>query len=278
MSATAVLLVLASAFLHAVWNAMLKRERDIGVAAAAVLAVATVAAGLAVPLSPRAAFPTSEGLAWGFASGFFEAGYFVTLGRALKAAPMGLAYTVSRGGSILIVWPLSVLWMGEAVGPAGLAGAALLCAGLAVMGAESLRGGTAGLGWAVLCAGCIAGYHLCYKRALGFQAEPTALFALSLAIALPPNLLQLGADARRVPRRLRERPLTLCGAGLLCTTAFLVFLSALDRSGAGAVLTLRNTSVVFAQGMAWAIGERPSRRQLAGAALVTVGAVALSWP
>ena len=39
-------------------------------------------------------------------------------------------------------------------------------------------------------------------------------------------------------------------AGLTCTASFLVFLQALAVTGAGAVLTLRNTSVLFAQAFA----------------------------
>jgi drug/metabolite transporter (DMT)-like permease len=67
-------------------------------------------------------------------------------------------------------------------------------------------------------------------------------------------------------------------AGVLCTVSFLVFLSALARGGAGAAVTLRNTSVVFALLLAWALGERPGRRQITGTVAVALGAVLLGWP
>ena len=60
--------------------------------------------------------------------------------------------------------------------------------------------------------------------------------------------------------------------------AFLVFLAALGASGAGAVLTVRNVSVLFAVGLSYAIGERPGRPQVAGALLVTAGAILVGWP
>jgi uncharacterized membrane protein len=72
--------------------------------------------------------------------------------------------------------------------------------------------------------------------------------------------------------------LVLALAGITCTTSFVVFLHALSLSGAGSVLTLRNTSISFAQSMAWWIGEHVSRRQLLGAALVTAGARMIGWP
>ncbi len=46
--------------------------------------------------------------------------------------------------------------------------------------------------------------------------------------------------------------------------------------GAGVVLTLRNTSILFALVMAFALGERPRRLGVVGAVLVTVGAVLLA--
>jgi len=60
--------------------------------------------------------------------------------------------------------------------------------------------------------------------------------------------------------------------------AFLCYLVALRTSSSAAVLTLRNTSIVFTFLLGWVLGERPSRRQVAGAVLVSLGAVLLGWP
>ena len=51
--------------------------------------------------------------------------------------------------------------------------------------------------------------------------------------------------------------------GLLAAASFLIFLFALQRAGAGAVFTLRNTSIVFAQLFSWALGERPTQLPVA---------------
>jgi drug/metabolite transporter (DMT)-like permease len=61
-------------------------------------------------------------------------------------------------------------------------------------------------------------------------------------------------------------------AGLLCSASFLLFLTGLAAAGAGVALTLRNTSIVFAQGLSLALGERPTRTQVTGAVLVAAGA------
>jgi uncharacterized membrane protein len=44
------------------------------------------------------------------------------------------------------------------------------------------------------------------------------------------------------------------------------------------VLTLRNTSVLFATILAAAIGEAPRHTQVVGAILVATGAILMAWP
>jgi len=266
-----VLLVLASAFAHALWNALLKREADKEVMGVAVVAAAEVAAVAAALAGGR--FVGAPNVAWSLAAGVFEGGYFLLLVAALERAPLGVAYTVSRGVAILAVWPISILWMAEPVTTLGLAGTALLGVGLLVT--APLRG-TRGLALAVLCGLCISGYHLCYKRAMAGGASAAAVFALSLGVALPINVGRLGWS--RLPalaRVVRRRPLSVVGAGGLCGASFLIFLVALARAGAGFVLTLRNTSIVFAAILGWVVGDPPARRQVAGAILVTAGAICL---
>ena len=224
------------------------------------------------------AFPTSEGVAWAVVAGLAEAAYFVTLARSLERAPLGVAYTIARGGAILVVWPLSMLWFGERASLLSFAGSALVLAGLVFTGLR--RGGgsgdTRGLLYAVACAVFVSFVYLAYKRALAAGVEQTALFALSLVIALPVNVLALGrGGARRVFGHLRTHPVALACAGIVCAASFLIFLDALRESGTGRVLTLRNTSVIFAQMFGWAMGERPNSLQIGGVVLVAAGAVLL---
>ena len=86
----------------------------------------------------------------------------------------------------------------------------------------------------------------------------------------------LHAAWRESVAALRRSPWVLCAGGATCAASFLVFLEALSASGAGAVLTLRNTSVLFAQALAVWSGERADRRVLGGAALVVGGAVLIA--
>src|SRR5262249_30233172 len=104
--------VLVSAFLHATWNAMLKRDADPSTASAGVFAVCGIAAAI-VALAGGSGFTAPEPALWSALSGLFEAGYIIALGAALARAPLGPVYTISRGGALIGVWPLSMLLFGE---------------------------------------------------------------------------------------------------------------------------------------------------------------------
>jgi drug/metabolite transporter (DMT)-like permease len=280
-----VALVLLSAFLHALWNAMLRleerKERSLVVA----VGVATVfAAAVAGARWQRGEVPFASPGGFGFSllAGAFEAIYFVTLARAMELGKLGVVYTVSRGGAVLVVWPLSIALFAEVATLPAMAGSLLVLGGLACSGLGA--GGTsrgnqrAAVAWAVACAMSIAGYHLAYKAALREATNPSACFALSLAVSVTLNLIRLGGEGRAGLRPLvRQRWPRLVFMGLVCGGSFLILMEALAIGGSGFVLTLRNTSVLFAAGMAWWIGERPGRRELAGAVLVAAGAVLMAW-
>jgi drug/metabolite transporter (DMT)-like permease len=273
-------LVLLSALLHAMWNAGLRLEADkdrgvvIAIAVATIVAAAVAGTRWALGTVP---FPTWDSALWTAVAGGAEAVYFAGLARALSLGPLGPVYTVSRGGAVLVVWPASVALWSEPVTTGALAGSGIVLGGLILSGAE--RGAPrAAIAWASACAACIAGYHLAYKAALDAGGEPAAVFAVSLAAASALNLVRLGAEGRRIARAVfRARWFRLCVIGTICSVAFLLLMWGLARGGgAGLVLTLRNSSVVFATLFAALIGDQPSRRQVIGSILVAGGAILLA--
>jgi drug/metabolite transporter (DMT)-like permease len=263
----------ASAFLHAGWNALLKREREPQLAVVGVLAASVAIAAILALAFPGDGLPTRGALRWGIGAGLFEAIYFVTLGEALARATYGAVYAIARGGALVVVWPVAVAVLGEPLGARGAAGAALVGAGVVLVAAagreHASRGGIA---FAVSCAASIAGYHVCYDLALAAGAGAASLFALAFAVALPPVWLHARLSGRTAAGVDRRAALRWALGGAVATASFLLFLVGLAKSGAGVALTLRNTSVVFAQLLALLIGERVPPRQLAGSVLVVLGA------
>lgn len=281
-----IFLVLLSAFLHAAWNALLKREADKDRTLIAAVGVGTVLAALVATFrahhSGIAPFPSPGSLGFSLLAGAFEQLYFVSLTRALDRGPLGPVYTISRGGAVILVFPLSVWLFAEPITALSALGAAVVLLGLVLadlrFGAGALRTMPAAATiWAVICATAIAAYHLAYKAALENGAAPSAAFAASLALSTILSLIRTGRAGRAVIFAFIRGSLpkvTLMGA--LCGGSFLMLIEALATSGTGAALTLRNTSVLFATLLAWLIGERPRLTTALGAALVAAGAILMS--
>jgi len=278
-------LVLLSALLHATWNALLRVESDkdrvlvAAVSVATLLAAAVAGVRWALGALP---FATTLSFAWTLAAGVLEWLYFASLAKALDRGALGPVYTISRGGAILLVWPISIAYFAEPLTIPSAIGSAVVFAGLAL--ASSRTGDvrkTSGnaLAWAIACAVSIAGYHLAYKAALREGGSASAVFAVALAVASLINLIRLGGEGRAVVATLlRTRLPRIVVMGMICGGSFLILMEALAAGGAGYVLTLRNTSVLFATGLAFAIGERPRRVEIAGAVAVAAGAVLMAWP
>lgn len=279
MHPRAIALVLLSAFLHALWNALLKRGDHLEARSAATFGgAALLSAGIAA-LTPGASFPNREALLWALASGVFEGVYIVCLVRALSRASLGWAYTWMRGSAVLLVWPLSQLLSGERPTLLTAASAGLVLLGLLAVGVRlDERHGPRAWPWTLGAGTAIAAYNLCYKGALGHGAKPTGLFAVSLGLGL---MIQFGEMATRrtlpSPVQMFGKPLTLALTSAVCAGGFLFYLVSMQTEGAARVTTLRNTSVVFALLLAWGMGERPGRNGWLGAALVGLGAAGLGW-
>lgn len=276
--------VLLSALLHALWNSLLRLEKDKDrtlVAAVAVAALLAILVGGIRWVLGTAPFETTESAMWTIAAGVLEWSYFSSLAKALDRGPLGAVYTISRGGAILIVWPLSIALFDEPLTLTSGIGSAILLGGLALAGigaGSTKQTRIAALAWAVFCAISIAGYHLAYKRAMATGGSTSAAFAVGLAVATSINVVRLGREGRRIAGGLvRARPGSVILMGLVCGGSFLILMEALNGGGAGYVLTLRNTSVLFATIFAALIGERPRRTEVLGSVLVAAGAVLMAW-
>jgi drug/metabolite transporter (DMT)-like permease len=282
MTTGVLLLVLASALMHALWNAILKRMREAESVVIVITGVSALSA-IAVALVAWPPVPAMRSLLWTVAAGVLEAVYFVTLARALSRAPLGPVYTTVRGGALVIAWPISVAFLGEHVSRVTILGTMLVTLGLVATGAAERPVDGDGrpplarsLGWAAICALFVGGYHISYKLALSAGGAPATINALSLSTAFVINASWLGrARAKKALEAARSQPLAVLATGLLASLGFLVFLGAMAHAGAGIVLTLRNTSILFAQVFAAIQGDRPKRLGIVGAILVTAGAVLL---
>ena len=100
MPATALALALTAAFVHALWNVLIARARDIESTTAVALVVAEIV------FAPVAFFTwDAERAVWPFlaVTGLLQLVYFVLLATAYRLVPLSVVYPVARGGAPVLV-------------------------------------------------------------------------------------------------------------------------------------------------------------------------------
>ena len=255
-------LIIVSALLHAGWNALLHAHQQRAREATSVVLMVSFGLSVVAALATTGSLPWQlYGSGWVWLSGLSEGVYFLSLGIVYQRLSLGLGYLMMRGLSMLGVTLCSVLWLGEQLSPVKIAGMAAIASGVILRSISDSgpRGppDRLGLAAALGCAFGIGGYHIAYGRALEQGHAPLTLFAASLSLALLVNLLVLGPRwARDAFGACRGHLGALTLAAFICLGAFWLFLRCLGAIDAGAAICLRNLSVVFAQALAWAAGER----------------------
>jgi drug/metabolite transporter (DMT)-like permease len=268
--ASALLLALAAALLHALWNLLLARARDAETAAAVMFGISAIAYAPVAAVAwdvHRAAIP------FVVASALLELAYMVLLAAAYRRADLSLVYPVARGAAPVLVLVAGAAFLAAGVSTGEAAGVALVAAGIVLV--RGLRRAPDRLGFAVALtiACCIAAYTLVDSRGVR-HAAPLAYLELVLA---PPALLYLAGicavKGTAAVRREVGLP-TLVGA-LAAFGAYGLVLAALRLASAASVAAVRETSVLIAVVLAAPVlRERVGPGRLAGAVLV-VGGVAL---
>ncbi|MET0773765.1 MAG: DMT family transporter [Candidatus Limnocylindrales bacterium] len=270
MPLEAVAIVLAAAFLHALWNLLLARSPD----PSAGIAVATaVGALVTLPLAIARWRLEPEALPWVAVSATLELVYFVLLARAYRRADLSLVYPVARGLSPVLVLVGSVLWLQEPASPIAFVGIAMVAVGVVLVRGLRAPASVADVVLAAVIGLCIAGYTLADQQGVR-HADPITYLLLVVGI---PAVAWCGwlavADG---PARLRAalRPPIVAG-GVAALGAYGLILVALGMAWAPGVAALRETSIVMATVMAaLVLHERVERSRWLGS-LVLVAGIAL---
>ncbi len=270
MPLDAFVLALGSAFLHALWNLILGRERDPEAATAVALMAAVVL------FAPVAAwrFDADSGV-WPYiaVTSMLQLAYFAALATAYRHADVSVVYPIARGLAPVLVLVVGVTMLGVGASAGQAAGVCLV--GLGVVLVRGLRGGVeghaAGAAWGVAVASCIAASTLVDKHGIE-HASPIVYLELGMvpaALGYVGFLLVTEHGSGRVHAAARPLPAL---AGLLSFVAYALVLAALSRATAASVASVRETSVLIAAFLAAPLaGERVGPVRLAGAALVVAG-------
>jgi drug/metabolite transporter (DMT)-like permease len=264
----ALALALGSAALHAAWNLLLARAKDVQAAAAAtfVLSVA-IAAPFAV------AWWSAEPSVWPYAlaSTLLETAYVIGLAYAYRIAELSFVYPLTRGLAPVLALGASVALLGHGASAAEVGGVLLVAAGVVLVREPQGRGDARGLVAVVAIAASIAAYTL-VDRAGIHHAGALTYFVLVLAgpCLVYPALVGVGAVRREVNA-------SSAAAAVANLGSFVLGLLALRRGAAAPVLAVRSSSIVIATILAGRVlAEHVSQRRVVGSAVVFAGVALLA--
>lgn len=257
---------------------MVKKSENKSQALFFIILTATLFSFALAPVTGGFEIGGTKGFLYTILAGLSEGGYFICMARAFEKAPLGIAYSIMRGGAMIVVWAISSTFLGEPLTTFSLVGALLIGFGLYLIQPKTgmTKDLKSGIIWAFAGAVFIAGYHLAYGMSLESGASQVSLFALSMFVSLPILILQAkGKSVFQVPAGGWKGWAWLMLAGVISATSFILFLFGLPMTGPGVAITLRNTSVGWAQVFAFALGERMTTRQVVAVGLILAGAILL---
>lgn len=261
MAGVAIVLVLASAFLHATWNA---RAND-GADRAIELAIA-YATGAVALLPWLISDPPTEVLGLVVLSGLAHGGYISFLAQAYRRGGLATTYPLARGAAPLLVAGAGIWLLDQTPSTATVIGAAIVAGGLAVIGGVAWgKGERSAIALALVTGAFIASYTLLDARGVEDTSE-LGYFAGASVVAI---LFVFGIERASVAR-IRASLLPGLKIGVFSTSAYGLVLLAYNRADAANVATLRGTSILFGLLL---VRRSVTRRLAVGALAVVCGAV-----
>lgn len=278
------LLLLLSALLHAAWNACAKASQDKEAFLFVTMTFGGFISLFCVLVFGDFHMPSSTVWFSALASGLFEGAYLLSLGKALQKSSLGTSYAIMRGGAMILVWTVSLIFLAEQASGLQYLGALIILVGIFVMNHSGLGQLMAFKSnfWSYLSALFIAGYHLCYHHALDAKADPLSLFTVSVFVSLPLAfwgvMQKQGLPAvQRLLSACRNEPRSVAFTSLTSMASFVIFLFGLQMTEPGFAISLRNTSIFFALILSYFLGETLTRVQIVGACTIGVGALLLAF-
>ena len=275
MSPIVVGLLLASALIHASWNAIVRSGEDRLWSISIICLVGGMAAlPFALTLEP----PATPSWPYIILSSLLQIGYCLFLVRAYRDGELASVYPIARGSAPLLVTLGAVLFAGELPDGIGLTGIGLISLGIILLTLGNNRPDTKSI-LAALAAGLfIASYMVVDGLGVRLAKSATGYAAWQAVVAgflIPLSYVVIRQQAPSPPRG-KEGVLVVV-AGLLGTLGYCIAVWAMSLTTMGGVSAIRETSILFAALIGtFYLGEKMTPQKLLGAITVTGGVVCLS--
>ena len=284
MTAFALSLVLAAAFVHASWNYFLKRS---GGGTVFVWLFATLSGLIYAPLAAFVIWWQQPEFGWVhfglmFASAVLHTAYYLLLDRGYRSGDLSVVYPLARGTGPLITILCAVLLLQEHPTAVAVIGALLIGGGASALTGDPRKlrqsGNLHAVGFALLTGCMIASYTLVDKIAVAAWLIPPLVqdWAANLGrvLLMTPLALKLRGDIRPTWRRAKKE---IIAVALLCPLSYILVLTAMVFTPVSYVAPAREVSILVAALMGTQLlAEGDVTRRLAAAAAMVAGVICLA--
>ena len=239
--------VFAAAFLHAIWNFILKDSSDkaVGIAIIYFTSLPFALAGMFF-----FGFPSVNALPIILLSGLFQTGYCILLFKGYEAGNLSSVYPIARGSAPLFIYLCSVQFFDVSTTLQAFFGVTIICVGIIYFGWERTKRNNSNsteILYALGIGAFIAAYSI--TDAIGTNLIGNA-FSFFGAMAIVNRLLLVGYlslfEEQMMQRIKTSFDLKYVSAGLISFACYAVILWAYTVLPVPVVSSIRETSVVFA--------------------------------
>jgi drug/metabolite transporter (DMT)-like permease len=237
-------LIIFSALIHAVYNALIKAARDKLVAR---MLMALTSSVLIMPVAFFVPLPSPGLLSLLGGTAIVHFTYQMAQIKSLQHADYTLAYPVSRGTAPLIVAGFAPLVLGDVVSPWQLAGIAVISLAILSMAFSAPKGNGTGLMFAAITGMAIAAYTLIDAKGSRMAPHPlTFIVWFFIFDSIVISTFTLTQHRQRFIAAFRHEWKLAILNGMLGICTFGAALLAFRFGNAPVMAALRETSVLFA--------------------------------
>ena len=248
MSTIVFLAVIFAAFIHSVWNGMIKKQNDKYIALAALVLGHVPLSLVVIIITPMISL---ESIPYIFISSIFLAGYEWCLLSAYRLEDYTKVYPVARGSAPIFIVIISLLFFSINISKFELVGIVTISLGIIILSFQTFKNIQ---NYSALFYALAAGFFTsCYSITDGFGGRASYsplnytawLMILNGTIAFPLLLFIMKKNEALKEIFVKGKKIFLIG-GPLSFTAYAIVVWAFTHSPVPLVSALRETSIIFA--------------------------------
>ena len=282
MNPVALILVLASALIHALWNLIIKTS---GGGPVFIWLFTTIYSVVLVPMALIAWFLRPHEIT--FLGCFFIGGtslihlfYFLALQRGYQAGDLSLVYPIARGLGPGLATASAIILLGERPSSLALFGLGLVVLGVVILAFPRgpVHQAQSGVFYGAVTGVLISTYTVWDKYAVDVLRVPPlmlqAFAGLGISLALTPHALRRWSHVKNLWNNHRR---AVIGVAVLAPASYLLILVAMSFTPLSYVAPVREISILFAAILGTRfLDEGDTARRLVGACSMVGGVAALA--